>query len=150
MDKIDWCSKKERGIRIIEPNKRIADDYIRKSDDSIKVMSLPVAEDWKIISAYYACYDALYALLQKAGIKSEIHECSIALMAFFGFSDEETEFMKGLKRKRINAQYYVNRESNLGDTDRIKDFVLKCKHIMHSADFNDIRKAVVKRLGDSA
>ena len=146
MDKIEWCKRKEKGVRIIEPNDHIAGDYLRKSDDAIKVMATSPAEDWKIVGAYYACYDALYALLQKAGIKCEIHDCSIALMEFFGFSAEEKSFMVDLKNKRIDAQYYVNREARLGDANHIKDFVLKCKQIIHTADFKDIRREIIERL----
>lgn len=35
--------------------------------------------DWVITTPYYARYFALYALLMKMGIKSEIHDCSIAI-----------------------------------------------------------------------
>ena len=33
--------------------------------------------DWILTTAYYARYFALYALLMKMGIKSEIHDCTI-------------------------------------------------------------------------
>jgi uncharacterized protein (UPF0332 family) len=35
--------------------------------------------DWILTTAYYARYFALYALLTKIGIKSEIHDCTINL-----------------------------------------------------------------------
>lgn len=35
--------------------------------------------DWITTTAYYARYFALYALLMKIGVKSEIHDCTIAI-----------------------------------------------------------------------
>jgi len=146
MTDIDWCKQQKKGIRIIEPNKHIADEYIKKSDVSLTVMTSSPNEEWKIICAYYACYDAIYALLRKAGIKCEIHECSIALMEFFGFSDNDISFMSDLKKKRIDAQYYVNKNVHLKDMNEIKDFVLKCKQIIHSANFEEIRQKITNAL----
>jgi len=85
----------------------------------------------------------LYALLQKAGIKSEIHECSIALMEFFDFSKEDIGFIKRLKDKRIDAQYYTRKISSVEES-KVKDFVLKSKEIEHKADFSKIRIKIIE------
>lgn len=146
MSKLDWCKKKKKGIRIVKPNENLAKSYMEKSDNSLKMMEDAPSEDWKIVGAYYACYQALYSLLQRAGIKCEIHDCTIELMNFFPFSKEEIEFMKGLKDKRENAQYHVTEETRLEDTNRVKDFVLKCKKISEEEDFNKIRNKVTSRL----
>ena len=44
--------------------------------------------DWISTTAYYARYFAFYALLQKCGIKSEIHDCTISLMSFLFVEDK--------------------------------------------------------------
>jgi len=142
---LKWCLRQKKGIRIIEPNALIASDYLKKSDGSLQMMSTVNAEEWRIVGAYYACYESLYALLMKAGIKSEIHDCSIALMSFFGFDGKDIDFMKKLKQKRIDAQYYLKKVT-LSEENTVKDFVLKCKEIIHSSDFNLIRENILKEL----
>jgi len=141
MDKLSWCKKK--GLRFIQPNEIIANDYFRKADDSLQVISKVESKEWKTISAYYACYDALYSLLQKAGINSEIHDCTIELMSFFQFNSEDIEFLKNLKIQRENAQYYVDRDFLLPDIDKIKGFVLKCKQKSEELDFDKIKKSLL-------
>ncbi|MEA2003961.1 MAG: hypothetical protein U9O53_03295 [archaeon] len=49
-----------------------------------------------MITAYYACYNALYSILMKCGIKSEIHDCTIELMDFFDFEAKDIEFITQL------------------------------------------------------
>ena len=145
MDKIEWCYKQKFGIRIIEPNEHIAKDYFKKAEESLTVMQTTKINDWKIISAYYSCYYVLYALLQRIGIKCEIHECSIELMKFFNFKENEIEFIKKLKDKRIDSQYYT-KKVNPVEENKIKDFILKCKEIEHKSDFKQIREKVLKEI----
>ena len=145
MEKLEWCKKK--GLRFIEPSKIIAKDYFRKADEALKLTTETESREWKAISSYYACYDALYALLQIAGIKSGIHECTIELMSFFGFSEETKEFMFYLKKQRENAQYYVNRPFSLADSAHIKKFVLSCKERLEELDFEDVKNRIIARLG---
>jgi len=38
MEQIEWCLKQKSGIRIIEPNNNIANDYFKKAEDSLDVM----------------------------------------------------------------------------------------------------------------
>ncbi len=146
MVELDWCKHKKRGIEIAKPNENLAESYMKKSEDSIKMMESAPSEDWKIVGAYYSCYQALYSLLQRAGIKSEIHACTIELMEFFPFSKKEKEFVKDLKEKRENAQYYVTEETKLRNTDKVKQFVLKCKKIAEQENFERIRNKITSNL----
>ncbi len=102
-------------------------------------MSVSPSNDWKIISAYYACYYSLYALLQQVGIKSEIHDCTLALMILFSFTDKEIEFLRKLKDKRINVQYF-NKKEHLATEQNIKAFVMRCKEFAQKEDFEKIRE----------
>jgi uncharacterized protein (UPF0332 family) len=79
--------------------------------------------------SYYACYNALYAILIKAGIKCEIHDCSLELMDLLGFDQRETEYMAKLKEDRIQAQYYL-KDIDIKSEEDIKKFILKCKEIL--------------------
>lgn len=130
----------------MEPSENLARSYLNKTTNSLRMMSKAPSEDWKIVAAYYACYDALYALLQRAGFKSDIQDCTIALMKFFEFSKEDIEFIKKLKEKRINAQYYTTEEVKLKEENKVKDFVLKCKKMLNVLDFKKIREKIISRL----
>ncbi|MDI6720892.1 MAG: hypothetical protein QMD85_00775 [Candidatus Aenigmarchaeota archaeon] len=70
----------------------------------------------------YARYNAIYALLKKVGIKSEIHDCSIALIKYL-FSDIfDKKFLNELeksKQQRIDVQYYTDR--TISDSDYEKN-----------------------------
>ncbi|MFB6075928.1 MAG: hypothetical protein ABEK17_02185 [Candidatus Aenigmatarchaeota archaeon] len=146
MNKLNWCKDKKNGIKIIEESKNLAKSYMNKSENSLKTMNRTPSDDWKIVTAYYTCYQVLYALLQRVGIKSEIHDCTIELMSFFDFSEDDIEFIKKLKKKRIDAQYYVTKKVELEDEDRVKNFRLKCKELFEKSNFKEIRRKIISKL----
>lgn len=100
----------------MDPNPNLVKEYLRKAQGSLNTMNatLQIKEtDWILITAYYARYFALYALLMKLGIKSEIHDCSIAvarLLARNGILKENlvTDISQA-KETRIDVQYYVTK-----------------------------------------
>lgn len=97
MVNIRWCLRKAKGIRLVEPSELICKDYIRRSESDIKAIFNNEGH-WKIVAAYYACYDVLYAFLMKLGIKSEIHECTIALMELLKFGVDDINFIRKTER----------------------------------------------------
>ncbi len=114
---IFWCLKQKKGIRIIQPNENLTRAYLKKAISALNTMNaaLEIREtDWITTTAYYARYFALYALLMKIGIKSEIHDCSIAvarLLAERGILREDlVSDISDSKQVRIDTQYYVERE----------------------------------------
>ena len=137
----DICEKK---IRMMEPNSIIANDYIRKAEEALKNMEITPSIEWKVVSAYYACYNALYAILQRTGINCENHDCTIKLMASLDFTQEKITFMKELKTQRINAQYYVNRPYKLAEQNKVKQFVLECKKTIITTNIKQIREKIKK------
>jgi uncharacterized protein (UPF0332 family) len=79
--------------------------------------ALQISEaDWTATTAYYARYFALYALLMKMGVKSEIHDCTInvaQLLANNGILRQSlVDDISEAKQARIDAQYYVATELN--------------------------------------
>ena len=66
--KINWCLKQKKGIKLVELKPHLSESYIKESDESLNVCS-KLEGKWKLISGYYACYNAFYSLLMKAGIK---------------------------------------------------------------------------------
>ncbi len=113
--KIIWCLKQNKGIKLVKTNDNLCDAYLKKSNNSLKSMNLnekAELHDWAVDAAYYARYHVIYALLQKCGIRSEIHDCSINLIKFL-FGDKIPEdILKELetaKKQRIDLVYYTNR-----------------------------------------
>ena len=108
MVSLNWCKKQIHGVELIESKVHLSESYLEEAHDSFEAF-LKNDGKWKIITGYYACYNALYSILMKCGIKSEIHDCSIKLMELFSFTEAEVEFMGSLKKKRIDVQYYLKK-----------------------------------------
>jgi len=146
-----WCLRQKRGIRIIQPNENLTKAYLRKAISALNTMNaaLEIREtDWITTTAYYARYFALYALLMKLGIKSEIHDCSIALARLLM---EQGILKKGLasdisssKQSRIDIQYYVVRELDQAsirkDAENARGFVLELERVIESMTADRIEK----------
>jgi uncharacterized protein (UPF0332 family) len=104
--------------------------------------------DWITTTAYYARYFALYALLMKMGIKSEIHDCSIAVARLL---TEKGLLREGLasdisdsKQARIEIQYYVERELDQAsirkDVENARNFVLELEKVIENITTDKIEK----------
>lgn len=147
--KICWCLKQKNGIEIIELKEHLSLKYMQEAEDSLKACMNNVGK-WKLITGYYSCYNALYSLLMKCGIKCEIHDCTIILMEIFGFENREIEFMEELKSMRIRAQYYLENLS-LNDVNKIKTFVFRCKELsanLTSLQIQKIRQKIEEILNE--
>ena len=145
--KIVWCCKQNKGIKLIESNDNLSKEYIKKAEDTLDAVKIN-KKIWKIITAYYACYNALYSILMKVGIKCEIHDCTIELMKLIkDFDEKDITFLKSLKKNRIQAQYYLE-EKELESELEVKEFVLKCKCILDSLDTIDLKNKIKRCLND--
>jgi uncharacterized protein (UPF0332 family) len=109
--------------------------------------------DWISTTAYYARYFAFYALLQKCGIKSEIHDCTISLMHFLFVQENliEEHFYKELqlaKELRVDTQYYVTEEIDLEklkkDSETARSFVLKMEEVIENLSDKQIETIIYK------
>jgi uncharacterized protein (UPF0332 family) len=145
LEKIKWCMCQKKGIELIDLNLNLSKAYIDEADETLENVFLAKGK-WKIITSYYACYNALYSILMKCGIKSEIHECTIELMYLYDFDEQEINFLKNLKEDRIKVQYYL-KKIDLKDESKVKKFILKCKIILNDLNnqkIEHIRKLLVK------
>lgn len=152
MDTILWCKKNKNGLKIISPNNNLSEAYFLKAEDALSAMDSVTSADWKIATGYYAMYYALYAILVKTGIESEIHTCTIECMrAFFSdyFSEKDIEVMERAREMRIDAQYYVPEKARGKDITWIihaaPEFVLKCgkvSRMIKNSDIERIRKTI--------
>ncbi len=114
---LTWCLEQKRGIKLVKPSQRLAEEYLKKAKGSLNSMNAveQIGEvEWIATTAYYARYFALYALLMKMGIKSEIHDCSIAvanLLAGHGIVKKDlVNDLSHAKELRIDMQYYIPTE----------------------------------------
>ncbi len=114
-----WCIKQKRGIRIIEPNPNLAKAYLQKAISALNTMTAAAKineTDWILTTAYYARYFALYALLVKIGVKSEIHDCTISIAKLLANNGILNNALVGdlarAKQTRVDTQYYVQTQQS--------------------------------------
>jgi uncharacterized protein (UPF0332 family) len=144
MEKLSWCVKQAKGIKLIEPNMNLCQAYIKKAIDSLDVIQTSQSRDWKIIAAYYAIYDSLYALLMQIGIKCEIHSCTLTVVESFlrkHFTPEDILFVQSAFFARIDAQYYVDKSISNEKLSAILEntpkFCVKCQQILFPQNERD-------------
>ena len=70
MNKLKWCCEQKKGIELIEPNDNLCEAYFKEARETLEAIS-DKENKWNVIMAYYAAYNAFYALLMKAGMKCE-------------------------------------------------------------------------------
>jgi len=156
---VSWCLKQKRGIKLEELNDNLCNVYIKKAKSSLNMLSSATEKDevdWIATTAYYARYFSFYALLQKCGIKSEIHDCTISLMHFLFVEDGliEESFCNELllsKELRVDTQYYVaeqlDKDKLKTDSETARKFVLKIEELIESIGEEQIIK-IRKKLRD--
>jgi uncharacterized protein (UPF0332 family) len=161
-ENLQWCLKQKRGIRIIEPNTNLAKAYMKKAQSALNIMAAAVEireADWIATTAYYARYFALYALLMKMGIKSEIHDCTLNVARLLCKRGIIAQLLVDdidlAKEARIENQYYVEREQDFRSLSQnvkaARSFVLDIQKVLDDLKFqqiNDVREDL-KRLRDA-
>lgn len=119
------CARQKRGIRMVEPSERLRRAYEGKSRDSLRMMQNSIDEgvgDWAYAASYYAMYFSAYAVLMKAGIKCEIHDCTIALVGhLFGdsFTGGLARDFERARKMRVEALYYTSVSGPVEDPGRL-------------------------------
>jgi uncharacterized protein (UPF0332 family) len=96
--------------------------------------------EWTATAAYYARYFALYALLMRIGVKSEIHDCTINIAQLLANYDiirqKLVDEVEEAKQTRIDAQYYVANETTKTQTrknaEKARKFVLEMEQKIES------------------
>jgi uncharacterized protein (UPF0332 family) len=135
---LKWCLKQPRGVRLVKPSENLVRAYQQKSRNALKSMEVNAREgisEWAVSASYYARYFAVYALLQKVGIKSEIHDCTIALFNYLFHDNISSRLVQELRRakeERIETQYYT-REIKIDEKQLVSDakaFVLEIERLV--------------------
>jgi len=119
-------TKEERGLRLISPNDYLSNGHVKKADHNLIVMtdlSKLGHEDWVVIAAYYAMYQAALALLTKIGLQSKDHATTVAVLEyFFGkqISKELIEKFNELKGRKDKIEAIIIEEKYINYLWRIK------------------------------
>lgn len=148
MISIEWCLKQKNGIELVAPNKNMSESYLSMAEESVNVLS-KVGESniWTATTSYYIYYYSLYALMQRIGVKCEIHSCSIEFMKeclreFYNLEDIKN--FESAFTARIDLQYYSNRpvDKNIIKNSRknCKIFFVKTKSILSTLREEQIQK----------
>ena len=131
---LEWCVKLKEGLRIVEPNDRLAKSYIEEAKSSLARADKNFKDKdllWTTVVIYYAEYYALYSFLQKMGIKCENHSCSILATSII-LGQDKTTIINQHKDKRIDAQYYMK----IGKEQEVSKMLQEAK--MFISMFDDI------------
>lgn len=147
MDKIKWCFKK--GMKIIDSNDNLAQSYLKMAQASFGTMNREKDKNiiFGVSAGYYTIYYSLYSILQKIGIKSDIHSCTIEFARRFlkeFYSEEDFELIDVAFASRNILQYYADRSVNKKDLDLIfgnaYEFFVKSRDILNSLNREEIKK----------
>lgn len=153
-DKLKWCFGKKE-VKLIEPNENLANEYLESAEETLLVLRNIKGKSnmWLATTKYYCEYFACYALLMRFGVKSEIHNCTIAIIKFL---EKEGIIEKGMakmlekdKELRIDNQYYLKNIEVVIDYNALRDFILKIKEIITTITnekIEGIRKKIKKRI----
>lgn len=133
---INECAKRKDGIKLVEPNENLCSAYLSMAKESLASMNANIdanVKRWAIVAAYYARYHTIYAIFMRAGIKCEIHTCTIAAAKVLFLSSELAKEIETAMKQRINMQYYADRIVSDADykknIDSAPDFVLEMEKL---------------------
>ena len=157
-DYLRWCLRQSKGIRLVRPSGNLAKAYLKKSRSALRSMKVNAEngiEDWAISAAYYAKYFSVYALLSNLGVKSEIHDCTIALFAYLFRGSVSPGLVEGLrrsKRDRVETQYYTGEVGlDLGEMSvETNRFVLEMEKVLDGLNTRriaELRENLKKDIG---
>jgi len=151
--KLKWCCKQSAGLKIVEPNDNLAKEYFQSAEETFSILRDINGKSniWLATTKYYVEYFVLYSLLQKIGIKCEIHDCTIEVAKLL---EKNKIIPKGYSRKleedkelRIDNQYYLkNKPVDINIRD-LRNFLLTIKNKINSItldETNEIRSKIKK------
>lgn len=153
MASLNWCIKQKNGIKLVKANENLSQEYFSSAMETLSILKEIRGKSnmWLSTTKYYCEYFAVYSVLMKIGIKSEIHDCTLAVIEFL---ERENIFKKGTfrllkkdKELRIENQYYLKNKKINFSYDSVLEFILEIKSILMSLNLekiNGIRDKILK------
>lgn len=150
---LKWCKDQNRGISLIQPNDNLCAEYLASAEETLTLLKdiEKKSRMWLATTKYYCEYFAVYALLMKIGVKSEIHDCTIALCELL---ESNHVIPKGTSRTlerdknlRIDNQYYLKNREVPFDYDEMVEFIIQMRQSIQSLTYDKIHsmRELVKR-----
>src|SRR3989344_3098759 len=146
VNKLKWCCKQKAGLKLDKPNDNLAKEYLQSAEESLSILQDIKGKSnmWLATTKYYCEYFSIYALLQKIGLKCEIHNCTIEIAKLL----EEIKIIpEGYSRKleedkdlRIDNQYYLKNKSVYINIRELSEFILTIKNKVNSITLSEINK----------
>ena len=147
MSQISWCKNQKNGIKLIEPNDNLSEEYLRNAEESMKVLKIihqVQSNMWLATTKYYVEYFSVYAVLMKIGIKCEIHDCTLALVKLL---EQMKIFKKGTyktldddKELRIDNQYYLKNKKVFIDFEKLSGLIINARKIVNELTRDKIQE----------
>ncbi len=137
VNKLKWCFRKKE-VKLIEPNENLANEYLKSAEETLLVLRNIRGKSnmWSATTKYYCEYFAVYALLMRIGIKSEIHDCTIEIVKFLEKQNviemRIAKILENDKRLRIDNQYYLKNKKVIINYNDLRDLILKMKEIINT------------------
>ncbi|HLC19416.1 MAG TPA: hypothetical protein VJK72_00735 [Candidatus Nanoarchaeia archaeon] len=131
---IDWCKK--HGMKLIEPNDNLSEEYYTNAEETLRVTNLiknSGSNMWLATQKYYTEYLAAYSLLMKIGIKWLLENEKIIDFEFGKILEEDKEL-------RIDNQYYLKNKPVHFDSKELSDTLLKIRKILDTIKDSDIKR----------
>ncbi|MEK6827442.1 MAG: hypothetical protein AABX99_03090 [Nanoarchaeota archaeon] len=145
-EKLKWCCCQNNGLKLVKPNDNLAREYIESSEETLLILQSIKSKSnmWLATTKYYSEYFAIYALLQKIGVKCEIHDCTIEITHFL---ENKEVIPKGYakilsedKDLRIDNQYYLKNRNVDVHIEELRDFILVLKNKVNTITLSEINK----------
>ena len=126
--------KKERGLVISRPNAYMSEGHMKMADHDLVVMtdmSKLGHEDWVMVTAYYAMYQAATSLLSRIGLESKDHATTASVLEyFFGehISSEMIAKFNELKERKDMIEVLTIGDEHI-------DYLWKAKHAREAVQY---------------
>lgn len=153
MATLTWCKQQKIGIKLIEPNPNLAEEYLNSAEETLTVLKeiRGKSKMWQATTKYYFTYFLTYAVLMKLGIKSEIHDCTIELAKVLEQHDilpqTHSKNLEKDKQLRIDNQYYLKNVDVEINIDELIELLLDIKKRIHTTTQDKIIK--IRKLIDN-
>ena len=141
---VEWC--KEQGMKLIEPNDNLAEEYYKNAEETLRVTNLikdSGSNMWLATQKYYTEYFVAYSILMKIGIKTEIHSCTIEVIKLMEIEKlidfNLSKILEDDKELRIDNQYYLKNRSVDFDSKKMAHLLLKIRATLDNISANQIK-----------
>ncbi len=143
---LDWCKRQDKGIKLIEPNNNLAEEYLKNAEETLAVLKEVDGKSniWTATMKYYFEYFCFYSILMKLGIKCEIHDCTIEFCRLLEsleiLPENSSEILEKDKVLRIDNQYYLKNKKIIIDYEKLSELFLQTKEIINKMTLSKIQR----------